>query len=299
VGFVDEHPRERRVDLDELTVLGTVGDLPELVGTLDIERVIIAFSQAPHTQALTIIRELNGLDVQVDLVPRMFEVLGPQVTIHGAEGIPLLGLPPGRLPWSSLVIKRAMDLALSFAALVLLSPVLAIIALAIKLDSPGPVLFRQVRMGKGDAPFRILKFRTMAVDADERKHEVAHLNKHSEGDNRMFKVPDDPRITRVGRVLRRFSLDELPQLENVLKGEMSIVGARPLIPDEHRHVDGWGMRRLDLKPGVTGLWQVLGRDDIPFGEMVSLDYRYVTTWSVLGDVKLMLRTIPVMRRSQA
>ena len=152
-------------------------------------------------------------------------------------------------------------------------------------------------MGKGDRPFRILKFRTMTADADSRKHEVAHLNKHSDGDDRMFKIPDDPRITRVGRFLRRYSLDELPQLFNVLKGDMSLVGARPLIPDEHRHVDGWGSRRLDLKPGMTGLWQVLGRDDIPFGEMVSLDYRYVTTWSVLGDVKLMLRTVPVMHRS--
>ena len=151
-------------------------------------------------------------------------------------------------------------------------------------------------MGQRDRPFVILKFRTMTADADERKHEVAHLNKHSDGDDRMFKVPDDPRVTRVGRFLRRYSLDELPQLVNVLKGDMSLVGPRPLIPDEHRHVDGWAQRRLDLKPGMTGLWQVLGRDDIPFGEMVGLDYRYVTTWSLWQDVRLLFHTIPVMAR---
>jgi exopolysaccharide biosynthesis polyprenyl glycosylphosphotransferase len=296
VGFVDDHPRERRGDLAELTVLGEVSDLPQLVGALDIERVIIAFSQVSHTQALAIIRELNGLDVQVDVVPRLFEVLGPQTTIHGAEGIPLLGLPPARLRWSSLVLKRAMDLTVSFVGLLVLSPALAIMALAIKFDSPGPVLFRQVRMGRGDRPFVILKFRTMTADADERKPEVAHLNKHSAGDDRMFKIPNDPRITRVGGVLRRFSLDEMPQLVNVLRGEMSLVGARPLIPDEHRYVDGWGMRRLDLKPGMTGLWQVLGRDDIPFGEMVSLDYRYVTTWSLWQDIQLIFRTFPAVAR---
>ncbi len=162
----------------------------------------------------------------------------------------------------------------------MLAPVLAVIAVAIKLDSPGPVFFRQVRMGRGDRTFRIWKFRTMTADAELRKAELAHLNKHADGDDRMFKIPDDPRVTRVGRFLRRTSIDELPQLLNVLAGEMSLVGPRPIILDEHRHVEGWATRRLDLRPGVTGLWQVLGRDDIPFGEMVELDYQYVTSWSL-------------------
>ena len=238
VGFVDEHPRERRDDLYELTLVGKVSELPQLVRALDIERVIIAFSRAPHTQALAIIRELNALDVQVDMVPRMFEVLGPHATIHGAEGIPLLGLPPARLPWSSLVIKRAMDIVVSSIALILLTPLFALIALAIKLDSPGRVLFRQVRMGKGDRPFRILKFRTMTrrrrrAQARRRAPEQAHRRRRPD-----VQDPRRPRVTRVGRFLRRYSLDEFPQLINVLKGDMSLVGARPLIPDEHRHVDG-------------------------------------------------------------
>ena len=299
LGFIDDNPRTRRGGLEELTILGTVSDLREIVETLDVERVIIAFSQSHHVESLETIRELNGLDVQVDIVPRLFEVLGPRTTIHGAEGIPLLGLAAARLGWSSLLLKRVMDIALASIGLIVLTPLLALIALAIKLDSRGPVLFRQVRIGRDDRPFRILKLRTMTADADEQKYELVHLNKHSGRDDRMFKISDDPRITRVGRFLRMFSLDELPQLINVVKGEMSLVGPRPLIPDEHRHVDGWASRRLDLKPGMTGLWQVLGRDDIPFGEMIGLDYRYVTTWSLANDFKLMLRTVPAMHRSGA
>ncbi len=293
-GFVDEHPSERSDGLAHLTVLGPASALPEIVSVLDIERVIVAFSRAPHADTLLLVRELNHLGVQVDIVPRLFEVLGPHATIHAAEGLALIGLPPARLARSSLFLKRAMDVAVSSVGLLLLAPVFASIAVAIKLDSRGPVFFRQVRMGRGDRTFRIFKFRTMIEDAEERKAELAHLSKHSGGDDRMFKIPDDPRVTRVGRFLRRYSIDELPQLINVLKGEMSLVGPRPLIPEEHRHVDGWGRRRLDLKPGVTGLWQVLGRDDIPFGEMVGLDYRYVTTWSLSKDLKLMLRTLPAL-----
>ena len=190
-----------------------------------------------------------------------------------------------------------MDFAGALVGLIFLSPFFAVVALATKLDSRGPVFFRQVRVGRGDVEFEILKFRTMSDDADLRKPLLAHLNKHRGGDERMFKIDDDPRITRVGRLLRRRSLDELPQLINVLRGEMSLVGPRPLIPEEHHYVDGWALRRLDLKPGMTGLWQVLGRDDIPFGEMVGLDYRYVTTWSLARDVKLMLMTFTVLARS--
>jgi lipopolysaccharide/colanic/teichoic acid biosynthesis glycosyltransferase len=169
-------------------------------------------------------------------------------------------------------------------------------ALAIKIDSPGPVFFRQVRMGKDDHSFRIFKYRTMTADADLRKSEVAHLNKHLDDDARMFKIPDDPRVTPIGRLLRRYSLDELPQLLNVLVGDMSLVGPRPLILDEDQHVGGWARRRLHLKPGITGLWQVLGRDGIPFEEMVKLDYLYVTSWSLSGDLSLLLRTLPMMAR---
>ena len=296
VGFVDAHPRERVDGLAHLNVLGRPSDLPEIVSALDVDRVIVAFSELPHGETLEIIRDLNRQGVQVDIVPRLFEALGPHATIHAAEGLPLIGLPPAHWSRSALLLKRAMDISLSFAALVVLAPVFLVIAAAIKLDSRGPVIFSQVRMGRGDSRFEILKFRTMVADADAHKAEVAHLNKHAGVDERMFKAPNDPRVTRVGRILRRFSLDELPQLVNVLRGEMSLVGPRPLIPEEHRHVYGWGLSRLDLKPGITGLWQILGADDIPFGEMVGLDHRYVTTWSLFEDMRILLRTLPVVLR---
>jgi lipopolysaccharide/colanic/teichoic acid biosynthesis glycosyltransferase len=189
-----------------------------------------------------------------------------------------------------------MDVVVSAVTLVLLAPLFATIAALIRLGSPGPVFFRQTRMGAGDRTFQIIKFRTMVADADDRKSEFAHLNKHTKtgGDPRMFKIDKDPRVTRIGRVLRRYSLDELPQFFNVLKGEMSLVGPRPLILDEHQHVHDWAQKRLHLRPGMTGLWQVLGRSEIPFEEMVQLDYKYVTNWSLWNDLSLLLRTIPVV-----
>jgi lipopolysaccharide/colanic/teichoic acid biosynthesis glycosyltransferase len=238
--------------------------------------------------------------VHVDVVPRLFELIGPGVDIHSVEGMPLVGLTPFRLSRSSQFVKRAADVTVALVALVVLAPLFALIALVIKLDSPGPVFFRQLRMGSGGETFRIFKFRTMTADADERKAELAHLNKHvrNGGDPRMFKIEGDPRVTRSGRVLRRYMLDELPQLVNVLGGKMSLVGPRPLILDEDRHVDGWARKRLDLKPGMTGLWQVLGRSDIPFDEMVKLDYVYVTSWSLWNDIRLLLRTIPLVARGE-
>jgi exopolysaccharide biosynthesis polyprenyl glycosylphosphotransferase len=296
VGFVDDQPRERIDGLAHLGVLGSPADLPEIVPALDVDRVIVAFSRQPCGETLEAIRDLNQRGVQVDIVPRLFEAVGPHATLHEAEGLTLVGLPPARMARSSLFLKRTTDVVLSAFGLVVAAPVFVVVAIAIKLDSRGPVFFPQVRMGRGGHTFRMLKFRTMVVDADARKGEITHLNKHAGSDERMFKAPNDPRVTRVGRVLRRYSLDELPQLFNVLDGEMSLVGPRPLIPEEHRHVDGWGRKRLDLKPGITGLWQVLGADDIPFGEMVELDHRYVTTWSLFEDLRLMLRTIPVVLR---
>jgi exopolysaccharide biosynthesis polyprenyl glycosylphosphotransferase len=299
LGFVDDTPKERRADLADLTLLGAQQQLPELVPELDVERVIFAFSNDPHEQTLDLIRSLKEFDVQVDLVPRLFDLVGPNVGMHNVEGLPLVGLPPARLSRSSKLLKRTVDLIGSALGLVLLAPAFAVIALLVKVTSPGPVFFRQVRMGYGNRTFRIFKFRTMTADADERKREVAHLNKHLQngGDPRMFKIPRDPRITRAGRFLRRYSLDELPQLINVIVGEMSLVGPRPLILNEDEHIERWGRRRLNLKPGITGPWQVMGRSEIPFEEMVRLDYLYVTGWSLFSDLKLIFRTFPALLRT--
>jgi exopolysaccharide biosynthesis polyprenyl glycosylphosphotransferase len=301
VGFVDAQPRERRADLEHLTVLGEPDQLRDLVELLDVERVIVAFSNESDDEILALVRQVQDLDVQIDIVPRLFDILGPSVGIHTIEGIPLVGLPPLRLARSSRLLKRGLDLVGSVAALLVLSPVLLGIAAAIKLDSRGPVLFRQTRRGRAERCFEIYKFRTMCVDAEERKDELAHLNMHLApgGDARMFKIPDDPRITRVGNFLRRTRLDELPQLLNVVKGEMSLVGPRPIILDEDQYVNGWARRRLDLRPGMTGLWQVLGASDIPFDEMTKLDYRYVTNWSLAEDLRLIMLTIPSILRRRA
>ena len=300
-GFVDADPMRRRYGVDHIPVLGGLDELPGILSTERVDRVIVAFSNEPHERQLELIRLLRDSQVYIDIVPRLFDVVGPKARMHSVEGLPLVGLPRGNLSRSSALLKRALDLLAAIAGLIVLAPVFAAIALLIKLDSRGPVFFRQIRIGNDGRAFRIFKFRTMVCDAEERKCEVAHLNKHActDGDPRMFKVPDDPRVTRVGRFVRRYSLDELPQLLNVLKGEMTLVGPRPLIPEEQVHVREWAQKRLALKPGITGIWQVLGRDDIPFEEMVKLDYVYVTDWALLNDIKLILRTVPVMFRRRA
>ena len=301
VGFVDAQPKERRDDLEHLTVLGAPDKLRDLVQLLDVERVIIAFSNEGDDETLALVRSVQDLDVQIDIVPRLFDILGPSVGIHTIEGIPLVGLPPLRLARSSRMLKRGLDLVVATAALVLLAPVLIGIAIAIRIDSRGPVLFRQTRRGRAEETFQIFKFRTMSADAESRKDELSHLNMHLApgGDPRMFKIPDDPRVTRVGGFLRRTRLDELPQLLNVFRGEMSLVGPRPIILDEDQYVAGWARRRLDLRPGMTGLWQVLGASDIPFDEMTKLDYRYVTNWSLAEDLRLIMLTIPSILRRRA
>jgi exopolysaccharide biosynthesis polyprenyl glycosylphosphotransferase len=300
LGFVDAAPRERREDLDDLTILGTPDDLPALADRLQVERVVIAFSNDSHEETMDLIRLLKDLKVRIDIVPRLFDVIPPRLTSHTIEGVPLLTLPSLRLSASARVLKRTLDLAVSGAGLLVISPLFLGLAALIKLDSRGPVFFRQLRMGEGDRPFLMLKFRTMVVDADARKSEVAHLNRHARpgGDPRMFKAPRDPRVTRVGQFLRRYSLDELPQLLNVVKGNMSLIGPRPLILEEDRFVESWARKRLLLKPGMTGLWQVLGRSAIPFEEMVKLDYLYVTTWSLANDCRLLVQTIPLVFKGE-
>jgi exopolysaccharide biosynthesis polyprenyl glycosylphosphotransferase len=304
VGFVDDRPSGWiDASANGLThgheyVLGAVDSLPEIVEAFAVDRVVFAFSELNDEATLEALREIADRDVQIDIVPRFFELIGPRATIHTAEGIPLIGLPPVRLSRIARVTKRTIDVASALAGLFVLSPLLILAAIAIKLDSRGPVLFRQTRMGARNKAFTIFKFRTMAVDAEARKAELSGLNVHARagGDPRMFKLASDPRVTRVGRILRRYSIDELPQLLNVLGGTMSLVGPRPIILDEDRHVDGWARRRLDVKPGITGLWQVHGGSAIPFGEMVQLDYLYVRTWSLWSDVVLLLKTVPVVTR---
>jgi lipopolysaccharide/colanic/teichoic acid biosynthesis glycosyltransferase len=198
------------------------------------------------------------------------------------------------------VYKRAFDLCLATSVLVLFAPLFLLIAVAIRTASPGPVLYSQLRAGRFRRTFRMYKFRTMVVDADARLGEVLHLNLHAgeHGDPRLYKIATDPRVTRVGAFLRRYSLDELPQLVNVVKGDMSLVGPRPLMPSEDRHVDGPARIRATVKPGITGPWQVRGRNELSFEEMMRLDSDYVASWSLGGDLGLLAQTVPVVLRPQ-
>jgi exopolysaccharide biosynthesis polyprenyl glycosylphosphotransferase len=298
VGFVDAAPASRSGSLGNIPVLGPPERLNELKSELGLERIIVAFTPDSHDYTLDVIRTARDLNIQVDIVPRLFEVLGANSTVHMLEGIPLLGLPPLRLSPSSRALKRTLDVLGAGAGLLLLSPVFVAVSLAVKLDSRGPVFFRQLRRGSGTKTFRIYKFRTMSMEADRQKAELQHLNMHADNDPRMFKISSDPRVTRVGAFLRRTSMDELPQLINVLRGEMSLVGPRPLILEEDEYVESWARKRLELKPGMTGLWQVLGRSDIPFDEMTKLDYLYVTSWSLKEDVRLILLTLPSLFRTR-
>jgi lipopolysaccharide/colanic/teichoic acid biosynthesis glycosyltransferase len=226
--------------------------------------------------------------VKFSLLPRVFEVVGSAVAFDYVGGLTLLGMRRFGLSRRARLIKRAFDVVGSAALMVALAPLLATVAATIRLTSPGPAVFRQTRVGRNGRSFEMLKFRTMVIDADARKAELLSLN---EADG-LFKIYDDPRITAVGRLLRRCWLDELPQLVNVLRGDMSLVGPRPLVVDEDEKIVGWHRNRLDLTPGMTGSWQVLGAARIPLREMVTIDYLYVTNWSLWGDIKILLRTVP-------
>jgi exopolysaccharide biosynthesis polyprenyl glycosylphosphotransferase len=298
IGFIDSAQSKGNGSVAGLPVLGSPQQLRQIIGALDLERVIVGFTDDGPESTLALVRGIRDLDVQIDIVPRLFEAVGTTSSVHMIEGMALVGLPPIRLSPSSRLLKRSFDVFGSALGLMVLFPLLVAVAVAIKLDSRGPVFFRQLRRGEREQTFWIYKFRTMVVDAEERKKDLTHLNMHADGDSRMFKIPNDPRLTRVGRFLRRTSLDELPQLINVLKGEMSLVGPRPLILEEDGHVTDWARKRLELRPGITGLWQVLGRSDIPFAEMTKLDYLYVTSWSLKEDVRLILLTIPSLLRQR-
>ncbi len=271
-------------------ILGVTHELERIVAEQRVGRIVIASGDVDELELAELLRRCRKLSLKVSILPALSDALGAAVVVDDVEGVTVLGVNPPWLPRSSRALKRTMDIVIAGTILILLAPVLAVLALLIKRDSHGPVFFAQERVGKGDRRFKLYKLRTMHVDAEQRR---AELLSHST-DAQWLMLEHDPRITRIGRRLRRLSLDELPQLWNVLRGEMSLVGPRPLIEAEDRLVTGWARGRLDLTPGITGYWQVLGRTRIPFEEMVKLDYLYVTSWSLWEDMRLILRTLPVV-----
>ena len=261
-------------------------DLDRVVREEAVERVFLIPTEDSEV-TLEAVRRTARVGVKVSIVPRLFEVVGSAVEFDTVGGVTVLGVRRPGLSRSSRLIKRTIDLAGATFGLLILAPFGALMALLIKLDTPGPVFFRQPRVGKDGQLFQMLKFRSMIDGAHNQRAALAALNE-TDG---LFKLSEDPRVTRVGRLLRHTSLDELPQLINVLRGEMSLVGPRPLIADEDELIQGHHRERLQLTPGMTGLWQVLGPPRPPLAEMVKADYLYATNWSLWNDVKILVRTL--------
>ena len=302
VGFVDTYPRERSEDLDHLAHLGSRDRLHAAIRVFDVERVIIAFSNDSHDETLETLRQLKEFDLQVDIVPRLFEGIGPSVSIHTIEGLPLLGLPPLRVSRSSALVKRCLDLAVAGVALLVLAPLFLVIANAVKFDSRGGVLYRHERVGRHGRAIDVLKFRTMYAEAcrgarygGEDAEDMFLALIADPGRSREFadsyKIAHDPRVTRLGRILRKTSLDEFPQLLNVLKGDLSLVGPRAITDDElsryGEHVD----TLLAIRPGITGYWQINGRSRLSYEDRVRLDLTYMSSWSLRLDLEILAKTL--------
>jgi exopolysaccharide biosynthesis polyprenyl glycosylphosphotransferase len=302
VGFVDRAPKTRHADLPEhLAILGGPDRLQEIIKCLDVERVIIAFSNESVSDLLALLRQLRPLPVQIDLVPWLFELIGTRVCVHEVEGLTLLGLPPTRGSGGSRVLKRTIDIVGATVGLIVLSPLMAYIALRVRRDSPGPILFRQTRLGTNMKEFTALKFRTMKANTDPEAHReyirrAMTISAEAEG-NGLYKLERADAVTTFGRRLRKSSLDELPQLINVLRGDMSLVGPRPCIPYEAENFEAHHLERFLVPQGITGLWQVTARANSTYLEALDLDVAYARDWSLGLDLRLLLRTpLQVLRQ---
>jgi len=282
IGFVDDDPDSH---IEGLPRLGTLNTLEDLVREGRVDRVMVAFTRSPHEDLLNVLRTCRDAGIAVDVVPRLFEFLDGARTMDQIGGLPLLSIDVPEFSKVSRAAKRGLDVVGSGLALLVLSPLLIAIAIAIKLDTRGPVLFRQRRTGRGAELFTLLKFRSMSIDATVEVRD----------DGAIVKGRDDARVTRVGRFIRRFSLDEAPQLINVFRGDMSLVGPRPLVLAEAAALkQTWHARRADLRPGLTGPWQIAGRSNIPFQEMIRFDYQYVSGWSLARDLEILMGTVPAV-----
>jgi exopolysaccharide biosynthesis polyprenyl glycosylphosphotransferase len=305
VGFVDARPRDLRADLAHVPVLGSAETLVELAERHDLDRVFVGFSGPPDRQMMEIVRQLQIGRLQVDIIPRFFETLGPRTTVTSIEGLQLITLPHIRLGREELALKRVFDTVVAALLLLLAAPLLVVLALWVKLDSPGPVFFRQTRLGLNQRPFETLKFRTMRVETSADDHHE-YIRRSLNGDaaaaaepGGLYKLDREDAVTRAGRSLRRTSLDELPQLLNVVRGEMSLVGPRPCIPYETELFEPHHFERFNVPAGITGLWQVKARARSTFAEALEMDVLYARSWSFWLDVRLLLQTPLQMLRSRA
>ncbi|HEX2112407.1 MAG TPA: sugar transferase [Gaiellaceae bacterium] len=284
------HPRDERVN-------GAIRDIARIVATRRVDEVIIADADVEGAELLEIVEEAHRSGVRVRVAPKTTELLLERAEYVPDQGLPLFELKPPVFAGTDWVVKRAFDLTVSAALLALGFPLWALLAAAIKLTSPGPVLYRDRRVGVNEDEFSMLKFRTMYIDAPTRQTQLEDAN---EADGVLFKIRKDPRVTPAGALLRRFSLDEVPQLLNVLRGEMSLVGPRPLPLRDYRKLEDWHRKRYLVLPGMTGLWQISGRSNLGFDDLVRLDFYYIENWSIWLDISILLKTIPaVMSRRGA
>jgi exopolysaccharide biosynthesis polyprenyl glycosylphosphotransferase len=289
IGFVDDDPEKGSTDIGRFKALGNTSNIPRLVQEWSIDEVIITLPWMYHRKIVSIIAQCERQRVRVRIVPDIFQMTLSHLDVEDVGGVPMIGVREISISRSGGAFKRVMDLVVGIVGLLFLSPLFLLVAILIKADSDGPVLFRQIRVGKGEHLFTCYKFRSMKENAEQEKERLLDQN---EAEGLFFKIRKDPRVTRMGRFLRRTSLDELPQLLNVVMGDMSLVGPRPAPPSEVQRYQAWHKRRLEVAPGLTGLWQVSGRSELTFDEMVLLDLYYIENWSPMLDIQIMLRTLP-------
>ncbi|HVL31890.1 MAG TPA: sugar transferase [Solirubrobacteraceae bacterium] len=287
VGFMSLTPRPN----NGLLSLGTLDELAQVIHRHRIDEVIIADPDFPQTEAVEVVEVAHAQGVRVRIAPSTMELLVHRAEFVPGEAVPLFELKPPVFEGFDYVLKRTFDLVGASLLLLALSPVLAAAALAVRISSRGPILYCSMRPGIGGVPFACLKFRTMYRDADQRQADLESLN---EASGALFKMRDDPRMTPVGRFLRRYSIDELPQLFNVLRGEMSLVGPRPLPERDFQRLEEWHKKRYLVTPGITGLWQVSGRSELDFDDLVRLDFLYLERWSVFLDLSILVKTVPAV-----
>ncbi|PZE20877.1 sugar transferase [Paenibacillus xerothermodurans] len=291
VGFVDDHERN---DVHHNKYLGPISNLREVLKNSLVEEIIITI---PSERDLVnrLITDLRKLDINIKIVPDLYNLVMSTVQIGNINSLPVVTLVKTPMRGLGLVTKRFIDILASALAIILVAPVFLMTAVAIKLDSKGGIIYKQQRIGKNGKPFYMYKFRSMVSNADSL---LTQLESHNEADGIAFKMKDDPRVTTVGRFIRKYSIDELPQLFNVLIGNMSLVGPRPPLPNEVEHYGDWEWRRLEVLPGITGLWQVSGRSDLSFNQWMHLDIYYIENWSIAFDIKILLKTIPVVLKGE-
>ncbi len=298
LGFVDDDPGKKGGVIDGLPVLGTLDDIPVVVAQHYVEDAVVALPLRAHARLVEACGSLQTALVRAHVVPDLFALSFPGASLHGFGGIPVIDLGWTGIDGWRYVWKRLFDVACAIPCLICIAPLTAVVSLAIKLDSSGPVFYRQRRLGRNGRPFEMLKFRSMRDDADSAIHQ-AHvtelITKNTDvgdvpEDQGSLKLVNDPRVTRVGRFIRKTSLDELPQLINVLKGDMSLVGPRPPMEYEAKLYHDWHRRRFEAPPGITGLWQIKGRNQVSFDEMVRMDLEYISSQSIWLDFKILLQT---------